>query len=114
MGLRVEDEGGSESRPVMGRIGVEPKATSPHPKGGRLPSGVGGREPSANRRRPRCRTVGGGVTPLCRCCGRHRNHLGSRLCRSNAQVVLTSKEATASCRRGVVGRRSRAGSYLAG
>jgi hypothetical protein len=44
---RAEDSGASEGRPVVGRIGV---ATSPHPKGGRLPRGVGGREPSANRR----------------------------------------------------------------
>src|SRR5215471_8846367 len=29
--------------------------------------------------------------PLRRCYGRHRNHLGSRLCSSNAQVVLTSQ-----------------------
>src|SRR5215468_1725608 len=42
----------------MGRIGV---ATSPHPKGGRLPRGVGGREPSANRRRGRRRSVGAAV-----------------------------------------------------
>jgi hypothetical protein len=58
-GLRVEDSGESESRPVMGRIGVAPQtATSPHAKAGRLPSGVGGREPTANRRRLSCRTVG--------------------------------------------------------
>ena len=30
MGLRVEEEGASEGRPVMGRIGVEPQATSSH------------------------------------------------------------------------------------
>src|SRR5262249_49668082 len=30
MGLRAEEEGGSESRPVMGRRGV---GTSPHPQG---------------------------------------------------------------------------------
>src|SRR5262245_53340463 len=59
MGLRVRDRGGSEGRSVMGRIGV---ATSPHPKGGRLPRGVGGREPSANRRRGHSRTVGAVVT----------------------------------------------------
>jgi hypothetical protein len=55
MGLRVEEEGESECRSVMGRIGV---VTSPHPKGGRLPSGVGGRERSANRHRRRRRNVG--------------------------------------------------------
>jgi len=56
MGLRVWDEGASECRPVIGRIGV---ATSPRPKGCRLPSGVVGREPSANRRseQSRCRRV---------------------------------------------------------
>src|SRR5260370_39821265 len=59
MRLRVKDEGGSKGRSVMGRIGV---ATGPHPKGGRLPSGVGGREPSANRRRLGCRYVRGGAT----------------------------------------------------
>src|SRR5262249_43307785 len=54
-GLRGEEEGASECRPVMGRIGL---ATLPHPKGGRLPAGVGGRERSANRRRGRRRSVG--------------------------------------------------------
>jgi hypothetical protein len=34
----------------------------PHPKGRRLPPGVGGREPSANRRRLGCRDVGGVAT----------------------------------------------------
>jgi hypothetical protein len=46
MGLRVEDGGGSECLPVMGRIGVELSgfdreqgrmAISPHAKAGRLP-----------------------------------------------------------------------------
>src|SRR5437016_3695464 len=55
MGLRVEEEGGSEGRPGTGRIGV---ATSPHAPAGRLPSGVGGREPSAHRRSEPSRTVG--------------------------------------------------------
>jgi hypothetical protein len=55
MGLRVEEEGESECRSVMGRIGV---ATSSHAQAGRLPSGVGGRERSANRRRGRRRSVG--------------------------------------------------------
>jgi hypothetical protein len=58
MGLRVKDEGGSERRPVMGRIGVEPMARLLHAKAGPLPSGVGGREPSANRRSKQSRTVG--------------------------------------------------------
>src|SRR4051794_2194136 len=53
---------GRKRRPACrGRRGV---ALSPHPKGGRLPRGVGGREPSANRRRGRCRTVGGIATVL--------------------------------------------------
>jgi hypothetical protein len=60
-GQRVKEEGGSECRAVMGRIGV---ATSPCPKGGRLPSGIGGRKPSANRRRGRRRYVGGIETVL--------------------------------------------------
>src|SRR5215831_2188800 len=59
MGPRVKDRGASEGRPVVGRIGV---ATLPHPKGGRLPRGVGGRGASANRRRGRRRTVGAVVT----------------------------------------------------
>src|SRR6516162_7593809 len=58
MGLRVKDEGGSECRPVMGRIGVEPMARLLRAKAGPLPSGVGGREPSANRRSKQSRTVG--------------------------------------------------------
>ena len=57
MGRRVKDEGGSEGRPVMGRIGV---ATSPRAKASRLPSGVGGREPTANRRGGQSRSVAGG------------------------------------------------------
>ena len=99
MGLRVKDEGGSEGRPVMGRIGV---ATSPHAKAGRLPSGVGGREPSANRRREQSRYCRRGRNDLCWCCCRHRSHLGSRLCRSNVQVDPKANGATASrkgCRR---------------
>jgi hypothetical protein len=44
MGRRVEDEGGSEGRSVIGRIGVEPPARSPHAKAGRLPSGVSARD----------------------------------------------------------------------
>src|SRR5437764_7707272 len=62
MGLRVKDEGGSERRPVMGRTGVEPEATSLHVKAGRLPSGADGRDPSADRRRGQSRSVGGIAT----------------------------------------------------
>src|SRR3954447_23650685 len=58
MGRRVKDEGGSEGRPVTGRTGVEPMATSLHAKAGRLPSGVSGRKPSVNRRSKQSRTVG--------------------------------------------------------
>src|SRR3954467_15943780 len=59
MGLRVKDEGGSEGRPVMGRTGVEPVARSLPAKAGRLPSGVDGRDPSANRPGGQSRSVGG-------------------------------------------------------
>ena len=100
MGRRVKDEGGSEGRPVMGRIGVEPMATSPRAKAGRLPSGVGGREPSANRRRGRCRYVGGIATILAGAAP--TESFGSRHCRSNAQVDPKANGATASrkgCRR---------------
>lgn len=38
IGLRVEDGGESEGPLVMRGIGVEPLATSPHAKAGRLPS----------------------------------------------------------------------------
>src|SRR5438874_11262174 len=93
MGLRVQEEGASEGRPVMGRIGV---ATSPHAKGGRLPSGVGGREPSANRRRLGCRTVGAVVTTVAGAPAASADHLGSRHCRSNAQVDPKPIGATAS------------------
>src|SRR5271170_2642456 len=50
MGLRVQEEGASECRSVMGRIGVA-SWWQDHPaaKAGRLPSGVGVREPWANR-----------------------------------------------------------------
>ena len=75
MGRRVKERGASQRRPVMGRIGVEPKdarhrgqgmrpqvataqATLPPTQVGRLPRGVGGREASANRRRGPSRSVG--------------------------------------------------------
>jgi len=110
MGLRVKEEGASESRPVMGRIGV---ATSPSGKPGRLPSGVGGREASANRRRKRRRYVGAVATTVA----------GAA---SATEVISVAGTAAVTLRlaprpmgqprlgRGVVGRRSRAGSYLAG
>src|SRR5262249_4374482 len=53
--LRVEDEGESERRSVIERIGVEPSATSPHAKAGRLPSGLSSRENPANRLRRKSR-----------------------------------------------------------
>src|SRR5262249_39737920 len=43
------EEGASEGRPVRGRTGVERQRTITPGKPGRLPSGVGAREPSANR-----------------------------------------------------------------
>ena len=49
--VRVEDEGESERRSVMERIGVEPTATSLHAKTGRLPSGLSSRESPATRLR---------------------------------------------------------------
>ncbi len=45
-GRRVKEEGASEGRAVMGRIGVE---TSPHAKASRLPSGLYSRESLRNR-----------------------------------------------------------------
>src|SRR5215471_14253964 len=108
MGLRVKDRGASEGRPVIGRIGV-----IPYPKGGRLPRGVGGREPSANRRRGRRRTVGAVVTAAA----------GAA---SATEVTSVAGTAVVTLRwtprptgpprpvRGVVGRRSRTGSNLAG
>jgi hypothetical protein len=49
--VRVKDEGGSERRSVIERIGVGPSATSLHAKAGRLPSGLSSRESLANRLR---------------------------------------------------------------
>jgi hypothetical protein len=49
--VRVEDEGESECRSVIERIGVEPLATLLHAKAGRLPSGLSSRESPANRLR---------------------------------------------------------------
>ena len=46
-GVQVWEDGKSERRAVMARIGV---ATSPPGKPGRLPSGVGARERTANWR----------------------------------------------------------------
>jgi hypothetical protein len=57
MGRRVEDGGGSEGRPVTGRIGV---GTSPRAKASPLPPGVGGWEPTANRLGGQSRSVAGG------------------------------------------------------
>ena len=52
--LRVWDDGGSECS-VVERIEVEPLATSPRAKAGRLPSGVSSRESLTNRLRRECR-----------------------------------------------------------
>ena len=78
-----------------------------------FPRGVGGREPSANRRRKQSRNVGGVATALA----------GAA---SATEVISVAGSAAVTLRltprpmgqprpgRGVVGRRSRAGSYLAG
>ena len=49
MGRRTRDQGHSEGRSVMGWIEVEPRATSPHAKAGRLPRGPWSRESLTNR-----------------------------------------------------------------
>jgi hypothetical protein len=49
--VRVEDEGESERRSVIERIGIEPPATSLHAKASRLPSGLSSRENPATRLR---------------------------------------------------------------
>jgi hypothetical protein len=51
--VRVEDEGESERRSVIERIGVELLAKSLYAKAGRLPSGLSSRESPANRLRGR-------------------------------------------------------------
>src|SRR5215813_10828817 len=53
--VRVEDEGESERRSVIERIGVEPLAKSLHAKACRLPSGLSSRENPANRLRRKSR-----------------------------------------------------------
>jgi len=53
--LALATRGGTASRKV---------ATSPHAQAGRLPSGVDGREQSANRRRKQCRSVGAVATTV--------------------------------------------------
>jgi len=62
MGRRVKDGGGSERRPVAGRIGVE---TSPRAKASPLPPGVGGRGPTANRLGGQSRNVSDGDVRRC-------------------------------------------------
>lgn len=47
--LRAEEEGESESRSVMERIGIEASSTLSHAKAGRLPSGLYSRESLRNR-----------------------------------------------------------------
>ncbi len=52
----VQERGESEGRPVMGRIGVEPRlAISLHAKAGRLPHGLLSQESEANRLRRQSR-----------------------------------------------------------
>ena len=90
MGRRVKDEGGSEGRPVMGRIGVEtslPRKRADFPRVlttvNRQPTGFRGQS----------RSVGGIVTILA---GAALADLGSRPCRSNVQVDPKANGATAS------------------
>ena len=57
-GRRVKEEGASECRSVMERIGIAPHrrwATSSHAKAGRLPSGLHSRESLSNRLRRQSR-----------------------------------------------------------
>jgi hypothetical protein len=89
-------------------------ATSLHAKAGRLPSGVDGRDPSANRRRGQSRSVGGIATI----------HAGAAP--ATATLISVAGTGTVTSRltpspmgqprlvRGVVGRWNRARSYLAG
>lgn len=51
----VGEDGKSERRPVMGRIGVAGGPTAPHAQAGRLPSGHPARESKANRLRRQSR-----------------------------------------------------------
>jgi hypothetical protein len=129
-GRRVKDRGASQRRPVMGRIGVEPTgarhrerwmrpedtagaATSPPTKVGRLPRGVGGREASANRRRGQSRTVGAAAMAVA-------GAAPATAVNSVAGPAVVTPRWTPRPMgqprpaRGVVGRRSRAGSYRAG
>jgi hypothetical protein len=73
-------------------------ARSLHAKAGRLPPGVDGREPTANRHRGQSRSVGRiamvltGAAPATD----FLLHLGSRHCRSNDQVDSKTNGAAAS------------------
>ena len=54
MGLRAKEDGASESRSVMERIGIEPIIGKIIPaKASRLPSGLSSQENLTNRRRRR-------------------------------------------------------------
>src|SRR5437870_1262499 len=108
MGLRVQEEGASESRPVMGRIGV---ATLPYPKGCRLPSGVGGHERSANRRRKRRRTVGAVARTVAGAASATDDISVAGTASVMSRLAPNGRPRLVS---GGVGRRSRAGSYRAG
>jgi hypothetical protein len=91
-GQRVEEEGASEGRLVTGRIGV---ATLPHPKGGRLPSGVGARDRTANRlwaAKQICRRDG---NRPCWCGCHHRVLSGAGSVRGNVQVASRPMRTTA-------------------
>src|SRR5260370_17734589 len=93
----------------MGWIGG---ATSPHAKAGRLPSGVDGREASANRRRRRRRSVGEVATTFAGAAS------ATEIISVAGTAVVTLRLSSRPMRqprlvRGVVGRRSCVRSYLA-
>ena len=83
-----------------------------HPKGGRLPRGVVGREPSANRRSKQSRTVGEvAMTSAGAACATEVNSVAGPV---DVTLRLTPRPmGQPRFGRGVVGRRSRAGSYSA-
>jgi len=88
-------------------------ATSLHAKAGRLPSGVSGREPSANRRSKQSRSVGEvAMTSAGAACATEVNSVAGTVA---VTLRLTPRPmGQPRSGRGVVGRRSRTGSYSAG
>jgi hypothetical protein len=71
-------------------------ARSLRAKAGRLPPGVDGREPTANRLRGKSRSGSGIAMVPTGAAPATDFHLGSRLCRSNDQVDSKSNGAAAS------------------